>query len=1198
MVKKRLKNGKIKIEKQTGLKAAIKKLKINKKIACLLVSAIVLSLLVSEDPRRDKNNESGKGTVHAAESEVDALDSLPGMKLSAIDDSILQDGMLFIGSYLIYDKYLNDSIYNLALDSMTRYNQPIMYYKSPMAGGDWLDLSTAVGLTDLRGVTGDYVKKSDIGDYKVCAIVDANGNMYTVDAGGITPGNIYDIQDPYTVMDLPDMVPVKLLYGGIASDVEIKWSGNISDTLTNTEGRINQVYEKIWTARLLDKPLSGDVEGQGAVGVLGSSGNETTDMLDAAIIDLNDVYTYYSGQGNVQYMKTVAEAMGQADAERRAEVYYMLAFDGAGTTYSYIVNRQYDKLLTKEEWAERYMIANWGENWRYNEKWSAAIDATLEKCRRWSTWSSVDYGRMNRELVTTYQSMYGDLTDGEISALNSSSSDGTYGNEIYGDRSGNLNKTIQKSLIDTYEISGGVPEYLKLCSFTNKIDGNYYFSIAYLAYDYGWAVSQAGDRLADVRYWADRGNYQMAYNNYISLMQRTGTTREGGRDYTSDGYVVPNSGRLNALLQRLETGAELSTELKKNYSMDSDYAEALKESISSCEQSYYRYANTLLENDSTLLGKTRYETMRYLINNAASQSADSVSADYNQMVVNYTSLTNISDDVIAEKQNELTMINNTLLPQAEQNYITGISALPNDLYNDAVANGQSEELQQGYLMEQKAALDGTLAELEFLVLARIKRIDINDRIPYIDSLLVTAESYRVNVRTSAFSVKANDSIDEYIEWLNDQKTKCLNGSTGNLELDALESQRAAFEIAYMDALDDNDLDAAESYKAALDDITAKIAAIQDSALDSFMNGDVVGASDAANMLAGTPMALIEDIRKKAAEDIEDGDLTNMDTYLSALGDLGGTDALEFLDPLLADAGASTEIMNKLKDAKEKAYGSAFNADNDGTGGTGNGTGIDIGDGTGTGPGGTGGDGTGGNGPGGTGGPGGDGTGGDGTGGNGDDSNGTGIDTTGYGDKDDRKYDPYNNAIYDVYKKDFDDLNDSDKASSLTAIARYSYENGDPTGKQLAMLLLNQLLEEGNPFIYQKYMGDATMNYINMAAIDRCRAYTGYRYVYKDGTDTISQVSGSASYIFSVGSRTVQKSDGKHESLTGAVVSQTDVTIDKYELKTYSYFVKEDSERYIDVSCYYIPDVIYAVLIPQDVDERVEELLGALGAELN
>ena len=902
MVKKRLKNGKIKIEKQTGLKAAIKKLKLNKKLACLLVSAIVLSLLVSEDPRRDKNDESGKGTVHAAESEVDALDSLPGMKLSAIDDSILQDGMLLIGSYLIYDKYLNDSIYNLAIDSMTRYNQPIMYYKSPMAGGDWLDLSTAVGLTDLRGVTGDYVKKSDIGDYKVCAIVDANGNMYTVDAGGITPGNIYDIQDPYTVMELPDMVPVKLLYEGIASDVDIKWSANgISETLTNTDGRINQVYEKIWTARILDTPLSGDAEGQGAKRILGGTGNETTDMLDVAITDLNDVYTYYTGQGNYQYMKTVAEAMGQADAQRRAEVYYLLAFNGAGKAYEYIVNRQYDKLMTKEEWAEQFMIANWGENWRYNEKWSAAIDATLENCRRWSTWSSVDYDRMNKELVDTYEQMFGVLPYDRKVIINQHRANSAMPDwNVYGNR---CSETRRKET-EKYIKQNNDPErpYL-LISYTNKIDGSYYYSIAFLAYEYGWAVSQAGDRLADVRYWADRGNYQMAYNNYASLMQRTGTTRRGGTDWTADGYVVPNSGRLNALLQRLETGADLSTELKKTYAMDSDYAEALKESISSCEQSYYRYANTLLENDDTMLGKAKYETMRYLINNAASQSADSVSADYNQKVVDYTCLKNISDDVIAERQNELTMLNETLLPQAEQNYITGISALPNDLYNDAVANGQSEELQQGYLMEQKAALDGTLAELEFLVLARIKRIDINDRIPYIDSLLVTAESYRVNVRTSAFSVKANDSIDEYIEWLNDQKTKCLNGSTGNLELDALESQRAAFEIAYMDALDDNDLDAAESYKAALDDITAKIAAIQDSALDSFMNGDVVGASDAANMLAGTPMALIEDIRKKAAEDIEDGDFSNMDTYLSALGDLGGTDALEFLDPLLADAGA-------------------------------------------------------------------------------------------------------------------------------------------------------------------------------------------------------------------------------------------------------------------------------------------------------
>ncbi|MBO6115287.1 MAG: hypothetical protein J6P57_09560, partial [Lachnospiraceae bacterium] len=1191
MVKKRLRNGKLKIKKPNRVKAVFKKIKIQKKTAGLLALTMMLTLLAGENPRNIDSDKSDNNVAYAAETEVDSLAGLPGRRLSEIDNSVLQDGMILIGAYLVYDRYLNDSIYNLAVDSMTRYNQPVMYYKSPMAGGDWLDLSTAVGLTDLRGVTGDYVKKSDIGDYKVCAIVDASGNMYTVDADGVTPGNIYDIQDPYTIMDLPDMVPLKLLYDGIASDVNIQWADNISNTLSNTDGRINQVYEKIWTARLLDTPLAGDSEGQGAIGVLGGSKNEFTDALDTAIINLNDVYTYYRNQGNAQYMKTIAEAIGQADAERRSEVYYMLAFDGAGKVYSYIQNRQYDKLMTKEEWAERFMVANWGENWRFNDRWASVIDEVVKaNSRPWATWSSVDYNNIEKTLAYKYQEKYG-ISQDNVNALNYTSGGARWG--VYNQSM--FSVSWYKNVLNSVEQNGffGTPEHLSALSYQNLIDtgDTNRYTIVYLARCYGWALSQAGDRLGDVRYWADRGNYQKAFENYISLMQRTGTTIEGGKNYTTDGYVVPDSGRLNSLLQRLETGADLSTELKKTYAMDSDYAEALKESISSCEQSYYKYSNSLLEDDGTMLGKAKYDTMRYLINNAGSQSADGVSADYNEMVVNYTSLKNISDDIIAEKQNELNLLNTTLLPQAEQNYIDGISALPSDRYNDAVADGQSEELQQGYLSEQKAALDGTLAEFEFLISARIKRIDINNRIPYIDNLLATAETYRTRVRTSAFSVKANDSIEEYIEWLNDQKTKCLNGSTGDLELDALESQRAAFEIAYKDALDNNDLDAAEEYKAALDDVLAKIAAIQDSALDSFMNGDVVGASDAANLLGGTPTALIEDIKKKAAEDIEDGDFSNIDTYISALGDLGGSDALDYLDTLLNDANASSELLNKLADAKEQAKGSAFNADGDGTGGTGNGTGGNGTGGNGSGTGGNGGDITGGNGNGGNG-TGGNGNG-DGTGGNGgDDSNGNGIDTAGYGDKNDGRYDPYNNAIYDLYGKDFDDLSDSDKASALTGVARFGYENGDMLAKQLAMLLLNQLLEEGNPFIYQKYMEDLNTNYINMAAIDRCRSYTGYRYIYKDGMDTLSQVGGSASYMFSVGSRVVQKSDGKHEDLTNVVVSQTDVTIDKYELKTYPYFVKEDSEHYIDVSCYYIPDVIYAVLIPQDVDERVEELLGA------
>ncbi len=1195
MVKKRTKKGKIKIVKQNKLKTALFKFKFKKKAAAVLACSLILSLLLAGDPYRFMKDSKDKNGAKAAEEEKDALSSLPGVKFSSLRSDILPEGMILIGAYLVYDQYLTDPIYNLAVESMTRYNQPVMYYKSAMAGGDWLDLSSAVGLTDLRGRTGDYVKTSELGDYKVCAIVDENGNMYAVNNDGSVGGNIFDIQDPYDIMALPDLTPVSLLYSGIASDVNIKWDMNISETIEDTGvGRVDQLYEKIWTARLLDTPLAGDIAGQAAMGVMGKKGNETTDRLDQSILDLNNVYTYYRNQGNNQYMNTIVEVMGQADSERRAEVYYMLAFNGAGKIYDYIQNRQYDMLITKEEWAERFMVANWGPNWRFNDKWSSVIDDVVKASSRpWATWSSVDYDKIEQNLADEYKKRYG-VSQDYVNALNYTSG---------GARRGVFKPSVfaqgwYLAVLVAVQRYGffSTPEHLSALAYSNLIDTNdtNRYTIVYLARCYGWALSQAGDRLGDVRYWADRGNYQKAFENYMSLMQRTGTTIDGGADYTSDGYVVQGSGRLNALLQRLETGADLSDELKKTYSTDAEYTSAIKESIESCEQSYYKYANRLVQSDKTYLGKTRYETMQYLINNAGSQSSESVSADYTQMVMNYTALSNISEDIIAEKQNELNLLNNTLLPQVENNYIEGISALPSDLYNDAVASNQPEEIQIGYLESQKAELDGLLSELEFMVAARIKRIPIADRIPYVDSLLVTAEGYKKYVKTSAFSTKANDSIQEYIDWLNDFKKKLLNGSTGNLELDALESQKAAFEDSYMDALDSGNMDAAEEYKKSLDDLNAKIKEIKDSALDSFLNGDVVGASDAANMLGGTPTELIEEIKKKAAGEIEDGDFGNMETYLMALGELGATDAIEYLEGLLGDAGASTSLMNAVRDAKESAAGSAFNAEyngsgGNGTGGNGNGTG-DNGSGNGTGGNGTGGNGTGGNGTGGSG------NGGDGSNQNGNNGPGSDIDTDGFGDKNDKKYDSYNNVIYDIFGDDFDNLNDADKASSLIGISKYGYENGDITAQQFAMLLLKQLLEEGNPFIYQKYMDNSKLEYINMAAIDRCRVYTNYRYVYKDGMYTMSQTEGSASYIFAVASLVVQKSDGSRDDLTDKVVSQSDLTIDKFRIRLFAYLVKEDSEHYLDVSCYYIPDVIYAVLIPQVIDEKVEQILGALGAE--
>ena len=1182
--------------------------KLNRLVALALVIALLLTGAANFASTNNKEKEP-TDTVYAAE--TDALDGLPGVKFSQLAASAKPNGMLLIGAYLIYDQYLTEPIYQLGLDSMTTYNQPIMYYKSAMAGGKWIDLSSASEFTDLRGKTGDAVLESELADYKVCAIVYSDGVMSSLGAGANNSNdiNLFNLSDPYDIMNLSELAPLKLLYGGITDGVDIKWGETISDTLEDTDARTDQLYEKIWTARLIDTPLDGDAAGKASMEVMGKPKTDVTDAMDKSVNNLINAYSYYRKQGNKQYMQTVVEAMAQADYTRRAEVFYILAFNGAGKVYDYIQNKQYDKLMTAEQFAEKYMISNWGPNWYVNDKWKKTIEKAVQDADNHKQWVRYDQGKVYNNLYKTYYELgykidvgeatgmttpvglsgYRDLTDLFMRytgpQIPTSENNRSYGGTliatgvIYGSH-GAVAAVLDKSRSKYKEIAD-------IMCITNQINGKKYYDICDVAHDYVWALDQAGDRLADVKYWADQGNYMMAFNNYMSLMQRIGTTQNGGRDWTNDIYIVPGSGRLNALLQRLETGDDLSDEMLSAYSTDAEYTEALKTAIQACEESYYDYTNRLIGDSDNLLGKAQYQTMQYLINNAST----SVSSAYDTKVVEYTALRNIANDIIAEKKNELTILERDLLPQGEQNYLKGIAASPSALYNSAVSEGQPEEVQKKYLRAQKAELDGVLSEYEYYISQRLKRLPVASRIPYIDDLLQKAEGYRSRVTQTAFKTQASASVQEFIDWLNDLKKKALGGSTGSSALDQLKAQKAALEDAYMDALDNGDTDAADEYKKMIDDLASKIMDLQDSALDDFMNSDVAGASDAASLLDGTPAGLADELRKKAAAKIKDGDLADMEPILSGLGDLGGEDALNYLEPLLKDAGASNTLMNHLKKAMDTAKASPLNpANRDGTNSSGEGD-FDGSDGNG-GRGGSDGDTTIDSDRNGNGGHDGDGR--DQNWDEGDDGRNK-IDTDGYGDRNDKQYDPYNDAIADGMGDDFDNLDDADKAGSAIGLAQYGFGNGDPTAKQLAMLLLDELLKEGNPFIYQKYWDETKHEYVNMSAIDRCRDYTNFRYVMKSGMDTMDQVKGSASYMFSVGNSTVVKSDESRENITDKIESQTDITIDATETKTYPYIVKEDSEHYLSVSCYYIPDTIYAVLIPEDVSPKIEELLGALEA---
>ena len=60
-----------------------------------------------------------------------------------IDPNSVENSTLIIGTHLIYLHSLNDEIYGIAQDSASSSGQDMIYYKSELAGGMWLNITDA-----------------------------------------------------------------------------------------------------------------------------------------------------------------------------------------------------------------------------------------------------------------------------------------------------------------------------------------------------------------------------------------------------------------------------------------------------------------------------------------------------------------------------------------------------------------------------------------------------------------------------------------------------------------------------------------------------------------------------------------------------------------------------------------------------------------------------------------------------------------------------------------------------------------------------------------------------------------------------------------------------------------------------------------------------------------------------------------------
>lgn len=159
---------------------------------------------------------TGKVPVLAVESDRD--NSIRSVRVS---DGQIAASTLIIGSYLIDLAGLDDHVYEIAKDSASAFSQSRMYYKSELAKGQWFEITDATSIRDITSA-GTPVLAEVIEALEFTHRVAADGTVTDLRVQAAV--NEFDIPDPYDLMEMEELTPVKMRYQYLQSKETKTWS--------------------------------------------------------------------------------------------------------------------------------------------------------------------------------------------------------------------------------------------------------------------------------------------------------------------------------------------------------------------------------------------------------------------------------------------------------------------------------------------------------------------------------------------------------------------------------------------------------------------------------------------------------------------------------------------------------------------------------------------------------------------------------------------------------------------------------------------------------------------------------------------------------------------------------------------------------------------------------------------------------------
>ena len=376
--------------------------------------------------------------------------------------------------------------------------------------------------------------------------------------------------------------------------------------------------------------------------------------------------------------------------------------------------------------------------------------------------------------------------------------------------------------------------------------------------------------------------------------------------------------RLNQL-QSLLGGSDYHKEdyNDEQFVASADLSDAVGTAMESCESSYITHSGNQIANDGTVLGETEYTLCMSILEKAAGGNTD-----LEEELLKLKNLYSIKDSMIKDKDKELTLLEQELIPKAEERLKSAFSSGAGQEYNAAVSQGKSEEACDKLLELQKTEQDKISNEYQFLLEAKTERMGSQEAVDYLFSKIEEIGNCYSNISDDAYAENAQLGVDACLLELQQLAQGVIDGdSSMRSTLSGLESDKENTQTLRDAALDKNDLGLAKKYDAMLDAIDVEIAAEEQRLAAQLNSSSAVDRAKAMTQLGDkTRTANAAKIQNNAKKKLAEGDMSGIVEAVDALAAMGEEDALK---DLMSSIGtdASDDVRNALSSALQQVQGS-------------------------------------------------------------------------------------------------------------------------------------------------------------------------------------------------------------------------------------------------------------------------------------